>query len=95
MRAFGITTVGALALVLGLNLTGCSSTHPKSARDLALIEASRKGNVKKVQSLIRKGADVNATDKEGWTPYLAASSAGNWDVMRVLQDHHCKTDPGF
>ncbi len=95
MRAFGIMTVGALALVLGFNLTGCSNTQPKSARNLALIEASRKGNVKKVQSLIRNGADVNATDKEGWTPYLAASTAGNWDVMRVLQDHHCKTDPGF
>lgn len=95
MRANWVMMVATLGVVLGLNLSGCSSAQPKSSRDLALIEASRKGNVKKVQTLIRNGADVNATDKEGWTPYLAASTAGNWDVMRLLQDHHCKTDPGF
>jgi ankyrin repeat protein len=48
-----------------------------------------------VENLIRNGADLNAVDHEGWTPYLAASAEGNWKVMKLLQDLGAKTDPGF
>jgi ankyrin repeat protein len=63
--------------------------------NLALIEASRLGDEAKVTNLLRKGADINAVDAEGWTPYLAASAEGNWKVMKLLQSKGCKTDPGF
>jgi ankyrin repeat protein len=80
---------------LTLGLSGCSSTQAKSSRSQALIQASRKGDVHRVENLIRAGADINAVDAEGWTPYLAASSEGNWAVMKVLEKNGCKKDPGF
>ena len=45
--------------------------------------------------LLRAGADINAVDMEGWTPYLAASVEGNWQVMKILKENGCKTDPGY
>jgi len=82
-------------ILLSSWMVGCSSAQMKDARNQALIQASRKGDAKKVATLIENGADINATDRQGWTPYLAASTEGNWDVMRILQNHGCKTDPGF
>lgn len=84
-----------LVTVLSFVVSACSSTQVKSSRNQALIKASRKGDVAKVENLIRAGADINASDAEGWTPYLAASSEGNWAVMRVLEKNGCKKDPGF
>jgi ankyrin repeat protein len=81
--------------ILSFGLSGCSSTQVKSSRSQALIQASRKGDVHRVENLIRAGADINAVDAEGWTPYLAASSEGNWAVMKVLEKNGCKKDPGF
>jgi ankyrin repeat protein len=63
--------------------------------DQDLILASREGDIAKVKTLIDRGADPNAVDREGWTPYLAASAEGNWTVMKLLQDLGAKTDPGF
>lgn len=80
-------------LVVAIVLAGCAAGRPDMNRDL--IQASRHGDVAKVKALIDKGADPNAVDPEGWTPYLAASAEGNWVVMRVLEDLGAKTDPGF
>lgn len=82
--------------LLGVASTGCSAAGQGQGRkNLALIQASRQGDLFQVSSLIRKGADINAVDAEGWTPYLAASAEGNWKVMKFLQAMGCKTDPGF
>lgn len=86
-------TVLGLAAILGLAFAGCSSN--RGAINLALIEASRLGDASQVSKLLTAGADINATDAEGWTPYLAASAEGNWKVMKLLQAKGCKTDPGF
>lgn len=76
--------------------SGCSATgQGQGGKNLALIQASRRGDLFQVSTLIRNGADINAVDEEGWTPYLAASSEGNWKVMKLLQAMGCKTDPGF
>jgi ankyrin repeat protein len=74
-------------------LAGCASAPPDMNQDL--IRASRTGDLTKVKTLINKGADLNAVDRDGWTPYLAASAEGNWRVMKLLADHGAKTDPGF
>ena len=86
-----------LTAVVGLSLfMACAAPQARNPkRDQALIQASRKGDMQLVVSLIRQGADINAVDPEGWTPYLAASAEGNWQVMKVLQDMGAKTDPGF
>jgi len=83
------------ALALGLALMGCSPSMTKDRLSQELITASRRGDAAKVDNLIRAGADINAVDAEGWTPYLAAAVEGNWKVMKILQAKGCKTDPGF
>jgi ankyrin repeat protein len=90
--SMSILTSVLLALLLG----ACAS-NPKrdQQRNQALIQASRQGNVVLVKSLVKSGADMNAVDAEGWTPYLAASVEGNWSVMKYLQGQGAKTDPGF
>jgi ankyrin repeat protein len=60
-----------------------------------LIRAAEDGRLEDVRHLLAKGADINATDSAGWTPYLAAASRGQWQVMLVLKAAGAKTDPGF
>lgn len=79
--------------LLAATLVGCAAN--KGRLDQDLIRASRSGDVNRVKVLLSKGADLNAVDPEGWTPYLAASAEGNWQVMKLLQDMGAKTDPGF
>ena len=87
---------------LGLNITlflvsfglfACSSSHPRLTQNLELIRASEKGQYQVVSRLIKDGADVNARDADGWTPYLAASSNGQFKVMRILVAFGAKTIP--
>lgn len=80
-------------LVLATLLVGCAAD--RGQKNLDLIHASRVGDVTRVKTLIDQGADLNAVDQEGWTPYLAASAEGNWIVMKLLQEMGAKTDPGF
>lgn len=87
---------GIFFILCNFSFIGCSSTRQlQGQKDLALIQASRQGDVHQVSTLLNAGADINAVDEEGWTPYLAASAEGNWNVMKLLQAKGCKTDPGF
>ncbi|HKP94234.1 MAG TPA: ankyrin repeat domain-containing protein [Fibrobacteria bacterium] len=94
-KAGNATMKGKLAILgyslLALSLIACAPTRSKGSRDLALIRAAEKGQTKEVYRLIEAGADVNAQDSEGWTPYLAASSMGHLDAMRVLRAFGAKT----
>jgi ankyrin repeat protein len=92
----GRTTMKGKILTLGysllaVSLIACAPTRSSSNKDLALIRAAEKGQTKEVYRLIEAGADVNAHDPEGWTPYLAASSMGHLDAMRVLRAFGAKT----
>lgn len=80
-------------LALATLLVGCAANRGQISQDL--IQASRTGDMSRVVTLIKQGADLNAMDRDGWTPYLAASAEGNWQVMKLLQDMGAKTDPGF
>ncbi len=78
---------------LGLSFMGCSSSQPNFTRNQALIRAAEKGETNEVYRLLQAGADVNGRDAEGWTPYLAASSMGQLNTMRVLVAFGAKTVP--
>ena len=78
---------GAAALALaGCLWAGCGSTAPTQREmDLALIRAAEAGDIAGMKRLLTAGADINAADAEGWTPYLAASSMGHFETMRMLK----------
>lgn len=85
---------GAWALGLALLANGffaCSATAPKN-KNLSLIRAAERGETQVMYTLIRDGADINAMDAEGWTPYLAASSNGRLEAMRMLRAFGARTD---
>lgn len=79
--------------LVALTLSACGSSRSSHSRDMQLIRAAEKGRTHEVDRLIKAGADVNARDSEGWTPYLAASSMGHLDAMRILRASGAKTIP--
>ena len=84
--------VAGLVLALGLiNCAGSRGLSPRSM-DLRLIRAAEAGRTQEVKNLISAGADINATDAQGWTPYLAASSNGQLDAMKILKALGAKTN---
>ncbi|GFS56364.1 hypothetical protein NPIL_568051 [Nephila pilipes] len=54
--------------------------------DNALHDAARNGELEKVRYLIRKGANVNSADKNGWTSLHYAAYVGNLEVVKYLMD---------
>jgi len=49
-----------------------------------LIEAARRGDTAAVQSLLTKGADVNAKGRNGATALIWASENGHLEVVQAL-----------
>ncbi len=49
-----------------------------------LLLACREGNLEIAKILIDNGANINATDNEGWTPLMRAALAGKKDVVALL-----------
>jgi len=49
-----------------------------------LLRASREGNTAEVRSLLDAGAEVNATDDDGFTALIWALTAGSPEVVRLL-----------
>lgn len=83
-----------LALAASLFLMACASSQGGGtrSRDVQLIRAAERGQTKEMFRLIKAGADINAQDAEGWTPYLAASSMGHFEAMRMLRAFGARTD---
>lgn len=82
-----------VSLLATLLLMACASSRGGgSNRDLQLIRAAERNQTKEMFRLIKAGADINAQDAEGWTPYLAASSMGHFEAMRMLRAFGAKTE---
>lgn len=52
--------------------------------DILLVSAAGNGEKRRVQLLLSAGADVNASDHEGYTPVMRAAENGHLSVVRVL-----------
>ncbi|MDT8302269.1 MAG: ankyrin repeat domain-containing protein [Sedimentisphaerales bacterium] len=74
-----------LFLVLIFFTVGCKK-EPK-ATTTTLHEAVLIGNLKRIQSLISSGSDVNAKDEYGDTPLHKAVSCGFSNVAELLIDN--------
>jgi len=60
-----------------MSLSSCHSGNTP------IYEAAALGQKKIVELLVAKGADVNASNKWGWTPLLAAACTGYRDVVEI------------
>lgn len=73
-----------------------SSPPPTSLLHVALLHRQEK----MVKCLISLGIDVNATDRDGWTPLHYASTLQLWSTVEALCQHpdillHAKTNNGL
>jgi len=55
--------------------------------------AARDGDKTLAERLLRRGADVNLADKNGWTPLHFAAQAQSAEVAAVLLDAGAQIDP--
>ena len=81
-------TAGALAavLLLAVSLNGADNQFP------AFYTALRANDLAALDALLAKGADLNAADRHGVTPLMAAAAVGSVDAMQRLLDHGAKVD---
>lgn len=84
------SSIGAIILSASL-FAGCAASRGGNP-DMQLIRAAEKGHTKEMYRLIKAGADINAIDPDGWTPYLAASSMGHFEAMRMLKAFGARTE---
>jgi ankyrin repeat protein len=62
---------------------------PAKAIDLQLMEAAKNNDLKMIEDLIKKGANVNSADDNGRTPLMYAAQAGSQQaVERLVNNHH-------
>ncbi|MGE0206906.1 MAG: ankyrin repeat domain-containing protein, partial [Candidatus Babeliales bacterium] len=71
-----------LALALVFTMVSASGMEPES-----LISAVKKNDVKQVQELLQKGADVNQADDTGFTLLYLAVCNDNRELCRLLLAH--------
>lgn len=50
-----------------------------------LIDAAQRGDISSVKSLLNKGADMNAKNKNGWTASMLASKNGHTEIVQLLK----------
>ena len=52
----------------------------------ALVDAASVGDLPKVMALLKDGADIEGTARDGLTPLDAAAKAGHMEVVKYLLD---------
>ena len=60
------------------------SSAPSASTDAELIQAASDGNVSRVELLMKKGANINATAKNGYTALMIAVQTGKKDAAQTL-----------
>ena len=69
-----------LTTIVTVVLVGCRPTVP----DISMYDAVEAGNIEAVKQHLAAGTDVNAKDKDGWTPLHPASYEGHQEIAEML-----------
>ena len=69
-----------LTTIVTVVLVGCGPTVP----DISMYDAVEAGNIEAVKQHLAAGTDVNAKDKDGWTPLHPASYEGHQEIVELL-----------
>jgi len=87
-------TMAAVAIVVAAIVSSCS----RGDVNVALLKATEDGNVRQVESLLAKGASVDAKDAFDRTPLMLSVVGGYPDVVAALlkagADVHAKAKYG-
>ncbi len=86
-----MTTLRGAAALLALALAPLTLGQERDARAAKITaemhKAARAGDLARLQSRLRQGADPNARDKDGRTLLMDAVAGGQLDAMRLLIAH--------
>jgi beta-lactamase regulating signal transducer with metallopeptidase domain len=69
-----------------------SATELEAKSAVALHQAAADGDIERVKSLIAKGVDINARDKEGRTALTLAKEKEHKEIVRLLRMHEARED---
>lgn len=61
-----------------------------SQKDKALFDAMHSIGLEATEDALKNGANVNATDRDGYTPLMTAALKGNKDIAELLLKHGAK-----
>lgn len=75
-----------VSLVLALSLSAFIFGQSKNDSSLAMMEAAKEGNSKKILELLMGGADVNCRGNFGYTPLITAAKHSQLEIARLLCD---------
>jgi ankyrin repeat protein len=62
------------------------------SKSILMIGAAKKGNVKLIEELLEKGANVNAANMNGWTALMMASKNGHTEAVKLLLEKGAKVN---
>eukprot|EP00961_Rhodomonas_salina_P228703 3091017-Rhodomonas_salina.2 len=72
------------------------ATETKNGEDGAIkvmLDAAARGDTAELCKLQDQGADLNATDEEGWSPLILASKDGHLATVNELIKRGAKANP--
>lgn len=67
------------------------SINPQQILDDDLIKACRQGDIVQVKKALEKGANVNITDQDSYTPLHYAARFGRIYIVQVLLEKNAET----
>ena len=73
-------------------LTPVALPPPLQLDESVLLDAIKEGDINKVESLLKRGAQVDLQDKDGVSPLMGASHYKRGDIIRLLLDWKAKVN---